>query len=92
LVGLINKEICGKPDIECHAGRHLELSVAPSLYGQGEILRTEYVRSIESAFAVKEVHIAMFAALADLMAAMPRIPDNHYLFLFYTYVTKVIRK
>jgi hypothetical protein len=62
-----------------HASRYLELSVAPPLYGQGEILRTEYVRSVKSAFAVEEVHIAMLAALAHFMAAMPWIPDDHYL-------------
>ena len=68
--------------MERHARWQLELSVAPSLYGQGEVLRAENVRSIEAAFAVKEIHVAMLAALAHLVATMPGIPDDHYLFLF----------
>ena len=76
-VGFLYKEVGGKTNIECHPGWQLELSVASPLYGQGEVLRTENVRSVKAALAIKKVHIAMRTALAHLVATMPGIPDDH---------------
>ena len=53
------------------------MSVAPAQDGHGEILRTENVRSVQAALAVKKVHIAVITALAHLVATMPGIPYNH---------------
>ena len=70
-----------------------QLSVSSPLYGHGKVLRPKNVRSVKAAFAVKEVHIAMFAAFAYFMATMPGIPDNHFFFplLQYNYITPTSR-
>ena len=76
-VGFLNKEVGGKTNIERHPRWQLKLSVAPALDGHGEILRTENVRSVKTALAVKKIHIAMRTALTHLVASMPGIPYNH---------------
>ncbi len=42
-----------------------------------------YPRSVNSAFAIKEIHIAMLATLADFMATMPGIPNYHLPFKMF---------
>ena len=36
-----------------------------------------HLGGVDAAHPVEEVHIAMLASLAYLMAAVPRIPDDH---------------
>ena len=35
------------------------------------------LRGVNATFPIKEIHVAMLTALADLMATVPGIPDDH---------------
>ena len=75
-VRLLDEEVRGKPDQQLHAGGDLEASVTPTLQRHVEVGVAGHLRGIDAAHPVEEVHIAMLAPLAHLMAAMPRIPDD----------------
>ena len=48
---------------------------------QVEVLRAEDARSVDVPLRVEEVHIAVQAAFADLVAAVPGVPDKHIMCL-----------
>lgn len=76
-VRLLDEEVRGKPDQKFHAGRELEASVTPTLQRHVEVGVAGHLRGVDAAHTVEEEHVAMLASLANLMAAMPRIPDDH---------------
>ena len=76
-VRLLDEEVRGEPDQQLHAGGDLEASVTPTLQRHVEVGVAGHLRGVDAAHPVEEVHVAMLASLAHLMAAMPRIPDDH---------------
>ena len=76
-VRLLDEEVRGKPDQQLHAGSDLEASVTPTLQRHVEVGVAGHLRGVDAAHTVEEVHVAMLASLAHLMAAVPRIPDDH---------------
>ena len=76
-VRLLDEEVRGKPDQQLHAGGDLEASVTPTLQRHVEVGVAGHLRGVDAAHTVEEVHVAMLASFAHLMAAMPRIPDDH---------------
>ena len=76
-IRLLDEEVRGKPDQQLHAGRDLEAPVTPMLQRQVEVGVARHLRGVDAAHPVEEVHVAMLASLAYLMAAVPRIPDDH---------------
>lgn len=76
-VRLLDEEVRGKPDQQLHAGRDLEASGTPTLQRHVEVGVAGHLRGVDAAHTVEEVQVAMLASLAHLMAAVPRIPDDH---------------
>ena len=76
-IRLLDEEVRGKPDQQLHAGRDLEAPVTPTLQRHVEVGVAGHLRGVDAAHTVEEVHVAMLASLAHLMAAVPRIPDDH---------------
>ena len=76
-VRLLDEEVRGKADQQFHAGSYLELPVSVFLERHVKVGVAGHLGGVEAAHPVEEVHIAMLAPLAHLMATMPRIPNDH---------------
>lgn len=76
-IRLLDEEIrCQTGYDEC-SGRNLVTSAAPPTHGQVEICIAHHTAAVASPeHGVLTIHVAVAAALADFMAAVPRIPHN----------------
>ena len=76
-VGIFQQKIRSKAGIHRFTGRDFIVSLPVFLYGQGKFPGLIHPAAVPAVLCVHAVHIAVTAAFADFMAAVPRVPSGH---------------
>lgn len=77
-IGIFDEKIGGKTGIYECPGRDFVLSVAFFSYGQIEIFRLCYHRTVYVSFGIAAINVAMLATGTYLVATVPQVPHDRF--------------